>query len=432
MAKRNRLFARRRRPPADDVLHDSGGGQRPPVAHPPTQVIFDPGNPDFVHDPYPTFAALREHDPVHRSPMGSWVLTRYEDVAAALADERLGNAPPSYAVLNSRNSPRYVCAEVANNIIPFKDAPAHTQPRKLISRAFHQHLKQSPLDIGGMARQLLEAKRGVGEIDIVSEFSTPLSVSVLCQLLGISERDIPQLKRWSEWFFYLFSIIPSEAVRTELDQQLRAFRAFFADLVGQRRQQPGDDLISALLAAGREGGGLSEVELIDTCLLLFADGANADAGLVNAVATLLSHPEQLQLLRDNPALMPQAVTECLRYESPSLFIGRIAREDLTLNGNYIRKDASVLLMLASANRDPAQFDHPDRFDITRQKNPLLSFGQGQHACVGRALVFREIEAALRVLLSTLPELALKNETRLWTPRLGHRWLSELRVMFQAF
>lgn len=437
MRKISDIFSRTRRRSASDKPQTADLSMPPPPAEnpantPPSEIIFDPLDPAFVQDPYPTFCTLREHEPIHRSPMGSWVLTRYQDVFNALADDRLGNAPPPYAVLNERNRHRYVCADVANNIIPFKDSPEHAEPRKLISRAFHQHIKQNPPDIKGIAERLLNAHRSAGEIDIVRDFSTPLSVSVLCQVLGIPEQDVPLLKGWSEWFFYLFSIIPSEEVRRQLDTAMLEFREFFAHLIEDRKSVPRDDLISALLTASAGQQGLSDIELIDNCMLLFADGANADAGISNASAALLQHPEQLQLLRENPELMPMAVEECLRYESPAQFLGRIALEDMSLGGVAIRKHASVLLMFGSANRDPAKFDNPDQLDITRRPNAYLSFGRGQHACVGRPLVKLEIEVALTALLQDLPDLKMKENRLHWMPRLGHRWLSELPVTFTPY
>ena len=390
--------------------------------------MFDPFDDTFVNDPYPVFATLREREPVHRSKTGAWVLSRYSDVIAALGDSRLGNAPSPYAVVNPRNRHRYVCADVANNIIPFIDPPTHSLPRKLISKTFHEHLKRNPPDIKKLARQLIQPYQSSGEFDVVNDFGTPLSVSVISQILGIPKEDELLLKQWSTWFFYLFTMIPSEEVRKQLDEVLTQFRDYFAGLISSRRASLRDDLISGLILARDEGQGLSEAQLIDNCMLLFSDGVeNVDSAIANAVAILLQYPDQMELLRSQSELLPSAVDECLRYESPAQFIGRVVLEDIPIHGVTIPAKSTVLLMLASANRDPEKFEQADRFNIMRAPNPYLSFGKGRHACVGGSLVRMEMEAALAVILEYFPGLAMKEDTLTWTPRLGHRWLDRLLV-----
>ena len=399
-------------------------GRKPP--------LFDPQDPAFVEDPYPIYRALRDEDPVHRSPMGMWVLTRYADVDAALADPRLGNAPARHAVVHGRNRHRYVAADVASNILPFLDAPRHAGPRRLISRAFGAHLKRHPPDIDGIARRLIAEVRAAGEMEVLSDFATPLSVSVLCQVLGLPVEDEAQLTGWTESFFYLFAPIPSEAVLRQLDKALVEFRRYLGAAVEERRRSSRQDLISELMSAEENGRTLSEIELIDTCMLLFADGVeNVDSGIANGVLALLRHPEELRRLREHPEYIQTAVDECLRYESPAQFIARVALEDLTIAGTPIRESQAVLLVLGSANRDPGQFEEPDRLDVARAPNPYLSFGKGRHSCVGAHLVRAELEVALRAILRELPGLALGQPAPRWRPRLGHRWLESLPVTFTA-
>ena len=387
---------------------------------------LDLQNPDFISNPYPYLAQLQDRDPVHRSINGAWVLTRYDDVHAALADRRLGNAPSPYAVVNERNRTRFTCADVANNIIPFLDRPEHTRPRKIIARAFATVLKASGPDLQGMAHSALLALDRSG--DALHDLATPYSLGAISSILGIPSEDAPRLKRWSQSFFYLFSIIPSQEIRQQLDHDLDCFRTYLAQLVRERRHRPRADLISALLDSAIDGEGLSDAELVDHCMLLFSDGVeNVDSGIASALYALLTNPEQMTLLQSRPDLVSAAVEECLRFEAPGQFIGRVVQEDLELHGIRLQKHSPVLLMIGAANRDPRRFESPHRFDITRSPNDHLSFGRGAHACIGAQLVKAEMEAVLHALLQSGMTLALADPNVHWEARLGHRWLAGLPV-----
>ncbi len=392
---------------------------------------FDPLDPAFVADPYPFFRRLREEEPVHRSVMGAWVLTRHADVSAALGDDRLGNAPARYAVVNARNRERYVCADVAAHILPFLDPPEHTAPRLLIARRFHERLRRSPPDFVGIAADLLADWEGHEVRDVVADFASPLAVSVIASVLGVPLRDVRELERLSESFFYLFAAIPSREVREQLDTALTDFRSHLREVIRDRRANPADDLVSDLLSVHGEGP-LTEAQLVDNCMLLFADGVeNVDRAIGNAVHTLLTHPDQFQLLRERPDLVPSAVEECLRFESPGQYIGRIAKADIELHGVTIPESSMVLLALGSANRDPDVFEHPDVFDISRRTSGHLAFGRGRHSCVGGALVALEMGAALVALMQETSELRLATDAVRFVPRPGHRWVERLPVRWRA-
>jgi len=388
-------------------------------------AAFDPRDPDFVRDPYPTYAALRRDDPLHRAPFGYFVLTRYADVAAALRDPAFRNGPSRHAVVNERNRGRYVCADVAANVLPFLDPPRHTRLRKEIGRAFQAHLARHPPDLRALAEERLRPLLERGELDLVGDFATPFSVAVIGRVLGVPEEDAPRLEAWSEAFFYLFAPIPSEEVLARVDRELAAFRGYFASLLEERRRAPRADLISVLARAD----GLGDAEVADTCMLLFADGVeNVDRGIANAVLALLEHEDELRRLRADPRLDEPAVHELLRYDSPAQFIGRIAREELRLHGATIRAEQPVFLVLASANRDAERFEDPDALHLDRADNPHLAFGQGRHGCLGGGLVAAEMRAAIRAILENLDELRLAGPLR-WVARPGHRWLEALPVRF---
>lgn len=389
---------------------------------------LDPLDPVFVANPWPQLANLRDREPVHRSASGAWVLSRYADVVAALSDPRLGNVPSPYAVVNPRNRDRYLCADVANNILPFLDAPRHTAPRKRLSRAFAEHLSAQPLNLIELARLELEPHRDHREMDALNDYATPYAVAVISEIIGIPEQDRARCRQWSESFFYLLSMIPSAAVREQLDQSLGEFRQYLSALVATRRLDPGADLISRLLHTESQEAVLSELELVDSLMLFFADGVeNVDSAIASAIAVLLQHPEQLDIVLADSSLLPMAVEECLRFESPGQFIGRTAIEPLQIADVAIEAGSGVLLMLAAANRDSAFVDEPDTFSVRRPSFSALSFGKGRHSCIGAPLVRQQMQAALTVLFEQCPGMALTRPHLQWTPRLGHRWLSSLPV-----
>jgi len=391
---------------------------------------FSPLDPSFVNDPYPVYAALREHDPVHRSHLGCWVLTRYKDVVDALRDPRLSNEPSPYAVIHRRNRERYTAADVANNILPFMDPPAHTIARGLVNRSFRAHLKGTPPDIQGIADRLLDPLMAKGELDVVNDFGTPLSLAVIAQLLGMPERDGDRLKEWSNWFFYLFSAIPSDEVLDNMNRALDEFRKYVLSLVHERRKVRRDDLISKLLDAREGDARLSEAQLVDTCMLLFADGVeNVDSGIGSSLVCLLENPAILARVRDDPELIPSAIEESLRINPPGQFIAKIAKEEIALGDRTIRRNDVVLLVLASANRDAACFENPDEFRLDRPNGQHLGLGKGRHSCLGAPLVRMEMNAALRTLIGRLDGLTVEDSAPEWEARVGHRWLNSLPVSF---
>ena len=385
-------------------------------------------SPDFVRDPYPVYAQLRAGDPVHLSPMGFWVLTTHADVLAAMNDDRLSNRPSRFAVTHARNRGRYAAADVANNIIPFLDPPQHTQARKLISRAFYAHLRERPPDVAGRCARLLQPLLDQPGFDAIADLGRPLAAGVVAEFLGLPARDLERLHGWSHWFFYLFSPIPSQEVLDGLNRALTEFRDYLRDLLETRRREPADDLISRLLRPDDEGARLPDAEVIDTCMLLFADGVeNVDSGLGNSVLTFLQHPASWETLQNSPELGTALVNEALRLNPPGQFISKIALEDFELGGKQLRKDQAVILVLASANRDPAVFEEPDSFLPRRSRNRHLSFGRGRHACLGAPLVELELTEALKALAGCRRRLRLAVDVPQWQARLGHRWLEKLPV-----
>ncbi|MDF1780819.1 MAG: cytochrome P450 [Alcanivoracaceae bacterium] len=395
----------------------------------PARLPIDPFSQSFIDDPYPTLRWLRLNDPVHRCTTGAWMITRYDDVYAAFSDRRLGNSPAEHAIIHRRNRERYPCADVASNTLPFQDAPEHTQPRKIITRVFHQFLKTANVNIEILAQRRLQPFHEIGEFDVLEDYATPLSLEVMLTLFGLPQADGEKLKAWSHCFFYLFAIMPSEQIREQVDTGLLEYREYFLQEISQRRNSPGQDFISALVLDD-EGKTLSDHVIADTCMLIFSDGIeNVDAAIANAIVSLLQQPQLLKPLRKDPEKLERVVEECLRQEAPAQFISRVVKEEFSLHGKLIPQGHSVLLMLGSANRDESKFQRPEQIDLSREINTHLAFGRGRHSCIGARLAKTMIHAGVGCVIKQFPKLALTRAPLVWQHRLGHRWLKYLVVVY---
>jgi pimeloyl-[acyl-carrier protein] synthase len=383
--------------------------------------IFNPLDPDFTSNPYPRYELLREHEPVHRSDTGFWVVTRYDDVAAGLMDARLSNRPAPFAIVNPRNKDRHMAAAVASRLIAFLDTPEHNAPRKFLAKAFIAHIKGKEPLIANIAAQL-QSDLGEGTVDFVNRFTIPFATRCICELMGFPVSDAARLKYWSGMFFFLFHTIPNAAALEQINEALAQFRAYVSQQLELRRADPRDDMLTLLLQSVDPDAPLAGEDLVDNIMLLTADGIeNVHTGLASAVAIMLQHRDQLQLAIENPELFGPAVDECLRYESPGQYQGRIARETMEIGGKTIKANSVVLLVLASANRDPRAFPDPDRFVIERKGRRHLAFGLGRHACIGGGLISMEFRAFFEAFLDRWNRVELGQQELSWTARAGHRW-----------
>ncbi|PSC06496.1 hypothetical protein SLNSH_04255 [Alsobacter soli] len=388
-------------------------------------------DPVFLENPYPTYAALRVHDPVHRTRSGAWFLTRHADVAAAFGDRRLGNAPAPTAVIARRNRDRFVCADVAANILPFLDKPEHGAVRRIVAGALRARLGRLDLELPQLAGSLLEPCLERRSMEVMSEFGRPLSVAVISLIMGLPIEDAARLDAWSDAFFHLFAPMPSEAARVRVDQDLAEFRDYLRQHAAARRRAGGDDLISELMQTEAEGRILSEPELLDACMLIYADGIeNIDAAIANTLLALGGHPEEQRRLEREPERARAVAQEGIRFDTPGQFIARIAREDLVIAGRSIPQGGVVLLALAAANRDPVAFEKPDRFAPDRSEGGALTFGQGRHGCLGANLVRLQVAAALQALFTRTRRLAIDDGPVRYKARVGHRWPERLHIRFE--
>jgi len=392
---------------------------------------FAPLDLDFITDPYPAYAYLREHDPVHQLPSGYWVITSYDHVLTTLKDPRFSNAPPPFSILSADKRDKNIAAEIVNNIFHLQGAAQHARGRQLVGKAYFNALKRRPPDLNKISENLITELRGKGKFDVIEEFANPFTTGVICDVLGIPNRDLKFLSRLSKNFFYLFNMKTAKIPSKPVERGLRDFRDYVRELFEERRREPQQDLLSDLCHEASPENRLSDDEIICACMLLFSDGIeNVNAAIGIGLMTFHKYPEQLAKLENNPELLSSAVDECLRFDSPAQFLVREALEDVTLGDKQIPKGSIVLSVVASANRDERHFEDADQFDITRKKNPHLSFGRGRHMCLGAALAKGEIEAALGALIKHMKPNSCRLEDVSWALSIGHRWPTGVRVELQ--
>ena len=393
--------------------------------------------PAFLADPYPLYHRLRSEAPVYWSErLSTWILTRYSDVVAALREPgRLSNAGRMAALLDKlpetlRPNLELLYQHYSVGLI-FSDPPDHTRLRALVTKAFTPAMVERMRPrIQKVVSELLDAVESRGAMDVIADFAYPLPATVICEMLGLPQSDRPQFRRWSDDIIGLLGA-GADAERAERGQRsLRDLREYYRHIIGERRNRPGEDLISALIHAHEQGQRLSEAELLSTSVTLLTAGQETTTSLIaNGLLALLRNPDQLQLLKRSPSLMASAVEEFLRYDSPVQRQLRLAKEDFELDGHRIRKGEIVSPFLGAANRDPAQFPNPDRLDITRTDNRHTAFGYGIHFCVGAPLARLEAPIAFSTLLSRLPNLRLAGQAPEFKPDVTVRGLKALTVAF---
>jgi cytochrome P450 len=392
---------------------------------------FNPMDPEFVADPYPTYHRLRTEDPVHESPMGFWVLSRYEDVVASLRDPRFQKEPMIAAVAARMG----VQAGTIGLSMLDRDPPDHTRLRGLASKAF------TPKVVEGLRPRVQEIVDGLldrvepaGRMDLIEEFAYPIPVNVICEMLGVPVEDHERFKGWSlDLARGLDSIMlgPESEVAKRSGQARQGLTEYMRELIAQRRAAPRADLLSALIAAEEAGDKLTEHELLATCILLLVAGHETTVNLIgNGMLALLRHPDQLRLLREQPTLIATAVEELLRYDGPVQRTARTPTEDVTFaGGRTIPKGEIVMPFIGAADRDPAQFRDPDRLDITRTENRHIAFGLGIHFCLGAPLARVEGQIAINTLIKRLPHLAVAIDRPEYRQSLTLRGLTALPVTF---
>jgi unspecific monooxygenase len=398
------------------------------------ELGFAPHDLAFIADPYAVYANMRERAPVvYDEGTDHWLVARYEDVNALLRDRRFGRTylhVATHAEMGHADPPAWHDPfwNLINAGILDMEPPDHTRVRRLVSKAF------TPRYVEGLRPRVQEIMHGLadrvaggGEFDLLAELAEPLPVTVIAEMLGIPEPDRHLLRPWSADICKMYELDPSLEMQRDAVRASVEFSDYLRGLARERRGRGGEDLISQLAAVLDEGERLTEDELVGTCVLLLNAGHEAT---VNATGiawwTLFRHPDALRRLRDDPGLLPSAVDELLRFDTPAPMFERWVLGDFELHGVRIPRGAELGLLFASANRDPAAFDRPDELILEREPNPHLTFGAGIHFCLGAPLGRQELQVHFGTMLRRFPHIELAAEP-VWKPSYVLRGLAELRV-----
>jgi len=390
-------------------------------------------DPEVLANPYPLYRRLRAEDPVHWDPfLHAWVVTRYADVVRVLHDFSANRTPTPEQLSAMGLSALNPIAHVMVRQMLFMDAPAHTRIRGLASSAFSPaRVARLRSHIQEIVDRLLDAIEPAGRLDVIADLASPMPAIVTAEMLGVPTADHEQLKAWSADFAEVlgnFQHNPDRAPRVV--RSLEQMSAYFLDAIQGQRDQPRDGLIRVLATAEIDGDRLTEEEVIANCIVTMVGGQETTTNLIgNGILSLLRNPGELQRLRNDPSLIPSAVEELLRYESPSQHTARLAPEEVELGGKRIAKRQAVIAVMGAANRDPERFPDPDRLDIDRKDNRHVAFGWASHFCFGAPLARIEGQIAFETMLRRLPNLTLDPVPLVWRENLGLRGLTALPVAF---
>ncbi|MEZ5560601.1 MAG: cytochrome P450 [Pseudomonadales bacterium] len=385
---------------------------------------------DYSADPYRYFAALRAERPVHRMPDGSYLLTRYADLEAVYRAPMLWSSDKKVEFKPKfGDSPLY---EHHTTSLVFRDPPDHTRIRELFQAAFtRKALAALEPRIHSLVEGYLDQLAEQGRMEIVSELSFKLPVEVVCDMLGVPSSDRGLIREWALRILGALEPVLSDGQFQAGCEAVEDFKAYLREQMRRRRADPGSarpgEILTALMDAEADGAKLSELELLHQCIFLLNAGHETSTNMIShGIHEMLRHPEQVQALRADPALIDSLVEEVLRFQAPIQVNNRRALADTMLSGVALPAGSLVHLMIGAANRDPEQFADPERFDIARRPNRHLSFGLGIHVCAGNALARLEGRVVFARLFARFPTLRLDEPARL-SKRVRFREVTELRV-----
>jgi pimeloyl-[acyl-carrier protein] synthase len=395
---------------------------------------------EFLADPYPTLHWLREEDPVHWSDsIGGWILTRYDDIVPTFREvtrfSNEGRLAKTVEYLPTEARAKFKPLEDhfrAKSLI-HSDPPDHTRLRSLVTTVFNAtRVEAMRPRMQAIVDQIVDTALRDGQMDVIKDLAVPLPFSVLGGILGVPLSDQAQVKDWADGLLgFQGSNKPAEAFLARAQKALIEIRQYLTELIKEKRRQPREDLLSHLVVAESEGEKLTEQELVYTCITLLVAGHETTTSFIgNGIYLLLSHPEQWRQLQEDPSLLNSALEEILRYESPVARQPRLMKQDAELGGKKISKGQVVFQMLNAANRDPAYFADPDRFNIRRQPNRHIAFGLSIHFCVGAVLARTEGQVVFRTIMDRLPNLRLVDDKPDWDlQKPNSRMLRTLPVLF---
>jgi len=393
--------------------------------------------PEVRADPYPFYAQLRSQDPVHwDEAMGFWVLTRYADVASVYNDSRFSRAQGLMGGFQRLPEPEQRIAKPVyhaySKMMAYADPPYHTRLRGLVNKTFTPRVvEQMRPYIQQIVDSLLDAAQVTGRMDVIRDLAYPLPIIVIAEMLGLPGEERKRFKEWSDDLFAILGVVRhSPNLMERASQSLAEMTDYVVALSEERRAQPKEDLLTALVTVVDQGERLTREELVANVGVLLGAGHETTANLIgNGVLALLRNPDQMQKLRDNPTLVTSVVEEIMRYDNPVQIVYRSAIEEVEMEGKRIGQGQLVNMVLGAANRDPAQFSEPDRFDVTRNESRHIGFGLGIHFCLGAPLARLEGQIAFTTLLRRFPRLRLASDALEWQEHPTFRGLKSLPVAF---
>ncbi|MGB0388286.1 MAG: cytochrome P450 [Ardenticatenaceae bacterium] len=372
--------------------------------------MFDPRAPEFRANPYPFYDMLRQAAPIfYWGEWDLWFLSRYDDCNRLLRDNRLGHAHPPLSEVPEQQRPLF---EMESHWMLINNPPDHTRLRRLVHKAFTPRMVEKMRHtIQSITNDLLDSVQEAAQLDLIADLAAPLPVTVIAKMLGIPREEHHNCRIWSKDIARTIDLTEEPAVYNRAAETTVMFTGYLKQLIRERRANPQDDLLSALIAAEEAGDQLSEKELHATVILLFVAGHETTINLIgNGTLALLRHPSQMQQLKNDPSLIKSAIEELLRYDSPVQMTSRVVFQEIEWKGHTFRQGQNIGFLLGSANHDPDIFAKPHRLDITRQPNRHLTFGSGIHYCLGAPLARLEGQIAINTLLRRIPTLTLATES----------------------
>jgi cytochrome P450 len=388
-------------------------------------------DPEVLANPYPLYHRLRTEDPVHWDPfLHAWIVTRYKDVIHVLHHYSAARTPTPEQLTAMGLAALSPIAQVMVRQMLFLDPPDHARMRSLAAQAFAPaRIEVLRAHIRDITNRLLDEVQSGGRMDVIADLAEPLPCIVTAEMLGVPVEDYQQLKLWSQDFAEMLGNFQHNPDRVpRILKSVQEMVAYFRSAIAEQRLKPRGGLVSSLMNAEIKGDRLSEEEVIANCIVTMVGGQETTTNLIgNGVLSLLRAPDELEKLRSDLSLVPSAVEELLRYESPSQHTARLAPEDTILGGRRIQKRQAVIAVMGAANRDPERFADPDRLDIIRSDNRHVAFGWAAHFCFGAALARVEGQVAFELMLRRFSNWTLEPEPLVWRTNLGLRGLTKLPI-----
>jgi cytochrome P450 len=390
-------------------------------------------DPEVLANPYPLYRRLRTEAPVYWDPyLHAWVVTRYDDVITVLHHFSADRTPTPAHFEAMGLAELGPIAQLMTKQMLFMDAPSHTRLRTLASMAFTPaRVEALRSHIREILDALIEPLLTAGRMDVINDLAAPLPAIVTAEMLGVPTSDCDKLKGWSADFAEVLGNFQHNPDRTSRTLKcIEEMTEYFRDAIQRMKTEPREGLINSFMTAELDGDRLTEEEIVANCIVTMVGGQETTTNLIgNGVLTLIRNPDQLQKLGDNLNLVPSAVEELLRYESPSQHTARICPQDTEIGGNLIKKGQAVIAVMGAGNRDPERFADPDRLDIEREDNRHLAFGWASHFCFGAALARIEGQLVFEAIARRMINLRLEADPLVWRDNLGLRGLTSLPITF---